>query len=136
MVVSGPYLVGRALPPAFGMEHFVVTDSASAVRGVDTLAALGVDFIKVHNWIPESAARVIAAEARRRHLVYAGHVALPRTPVQALALPELTITARTRPAGRIRRPQTTGCPAVVERVNTAATVLSSATSIRARSSRP
>lgn len=83
MVVSGPYLVGRALPPAFGMEHFVVTDSASAVRGVDTLAALGVDFIKVHNWIPASAARVIAAEARRRHLVYAGHVALPRTPVQA-----------------------------------------------------
>ncbi|MCC6928225.1 MAG: amidohydrolase family protein [Gemmatimonadaceae bacterium] len=83
MVVSGPYLVGRPLPPAFGMEHFVVTDSASAVRGVDTLVALGVDFIKVHNWIPAPAARVIAAEARRRNVVYAGHVALPRTPVQA-----------------------------------------------------
>lgn len=83
MVVSGPYLVGRALPPAFGMEHFVVTDSASAVRGVDTLAALGVDFIKVHNWIPAGAARVIAAEAKRRGLVYAGHVALPTTPLQA-----------------------------------------------------
>lgn len=83
MVVSGPYLVGRALPPAFGMEHYVVTDSASAVRGVDTLAALGVDFIKVHNWIPAAAARVIAREAARRKLVYAGHVALPRTPLDA-----------------------------------------------------
>ncbi len=83
MVVSGPYLVGRALPPAFGMEHFVVNDSASAVRGVDTLAALGVDFIKVHNWIPASASRVIAQEAARRHITVAGHVALPTTPLQA-----------------------------------------------------
>ena len=83
MVVSGPYLVGRPLPPAFGMEHIVVTDSASAVRGVETLAASGVDFIKVHNWIPAPAARVIAAEARRRKMTFAGHVALPTTPVQA-----------------------------------------------------
>lgn len=83
MVVSGPYLVGRALPPEFGLQHFVVTDSASAVRGVDTLAALGVDFIKVHNRIPPAASRVIAAEAARRHLIVAGHVALPTTPLQA-----------------------------------------------------
>lgn len=83
MVVSGPYLTGRALPPEFGLEHFVVTDSASAVRGVDTLAALGVDFIKVHNRIPPAASRVIAAEAARRHLTVAGHVALPTTPLQA-----------------------------------------------------
>lgn len=83
MVVSGPYLVGRPLPPAFGMPHHVVTDSASAVAGVAAVAASGADFIKVHNWIPAAAHRVIAAEARRRGLVFAGHVAAPTTVLQA-----------------------------------------------------
>jgi imidazolonepropionase-like amidohydrolase len=85
MVVSGPYLVGRPLPPAFGMPHHVVTDSASAVAGVAAVAASGADFIKVHNWIPAAAHRVIAAEAKRRGLVFAGHVAPPTTVVQAAA---------------------------------------------------
>jgi imidazolonepropionase-like amidohydrolase len=83
MVVSGPYLVGRALPPAFGMPHHVVTDSASAVAGVAAVAAAGADFIKVHNWIPADAHRVVAAEAARRGMVFAGHVAPPTTVLQA-----------------------------------------------------
>lgn len=83
MVVSGPYLVGRPLPPAFGMPHFVVTDSASATRAVDSLVALGADFIKVHNWIPRDAYRAAAAHARRKGIVFAGHVALPTTPRDA-----------------------------------------------------
>ena len=61
--------------------------------------------------------------------------ASPSAPRKTLALPALTITARARPAGRISRHQTTGCPAVVERVNTPATVLPGATSISVRSSR-
>ena len=85
LVVSGPYLVGRPLPPAFGMPHYVVTDSASAVAGVAAVAASGADFVKVHNWIPAAAYRVVAAEAKRRGLVFAGHVAPPTTVTQAAA---------------------------------------------------
>ena len=61
--------------------------------------------------------------------------ASPSGPRNTLALPALMITARARPDGRISRHQTTGCPAVVERVNTPATVLPGATSISVRSSR-
>lgn len=83
MVVSGPYIIGRALPPALGMPHFVATDSASAARAVDTLVAMGVDFIKVHNWLPPAAHRGVAVAARRRGIPFAGHVALPNTPRRA-----------------------------------------------------
>lgn len=83
MVVSGPFLVGRPLPPELGIAHYVVTDSASAATAVAAVAASGADFIKVHNGIPVEAYRVIAAEARRRGMVFAGHVASPTTVVEA-----------------------------------------------------
>lgn len=86
MVVSGPYIIGRALPPALGMPHFVATDSASAARAVDSLVAMGVDFIKVHNWLPPAAHRGAALAARRHGIALAGHVALPNTPRRAAEL--------------------------------------------------
>jgi imidazolonepropionase-like amidohydrolase len=85
VVVSGPFLVGRALPPALGIAHHVVHDSASAVAAVAAVAASGADFIKVHNGISAEAYRVIAAEARRRGMVFAGHVSPPTTVVEAAA---------------------------------------------------
>ena len=85
MVVSGPPLMGRPLPPSLGIPHIVVNDSASAVAAVAAVAASGADFIKVHNFIPPVAHRVLAAEATRRGLVFAGHVAPPTTVVQAAA---------------------------------------------------
>ena len=85
MVVSGPFLVGRPLPPELGIPSYVVRDSASAVSAVAAVAASGADFIKVHNGIPADVYRVIAAEARRRGMVFAGHVALPTTVIEAAA---------------------------------------------------
>ncbi|MEI6741484.1 MAG: amidohydrolase family protein, partial [Gemmatimonadaceae bacterium] len=85
MVVSGPFLVGRPLPPELGIPSYLVRDSASAVAAVTAVAASGADFLKVHNGIPAEAYRVVAAEARRHGMVFAGHVAAPTTVEQAAA---------------------------------------------------
>jgi hypothetical protein len=79
MVVSGPYLVGQRVP----IPHIPVRTPEEAVAGVDSLAKLGVDFIKVHNAMPAPAYFAAAREARRRGLVFAGHVFPPVTPQQA-----------------------------------------------------
>lgn len=85
MVMSGPFLVGRALPPALGIPFHLVRDSATALAAIAAVAASGADFIKVHNGISAEAYRVIAAEATRRGIVFAGHVAPPTTVVEAAA---------------------------------------------------
>jgi len=79
MVVSGPYLVGQPVP----LPHFLVRTPEEAVAGVDSLARLHVDFIKVHNGMPPAAYFAVAREARRRGMVFAGHVFPPVTPMQA-----------------------------------------------------
>jgi len=79
MIMSGPYLVGARLP----LPHIPVTTPEEAAHAVDSLVRLGVDFIKVHNGLKPSAYFAIAREARRRGLVFAGHVFPPVTPVQA-----------------------------------------------------
>jgi hypothetical protein len=78
-VVSGPYLVGQRVP----IPHILVRTPDDAVAGVDSLARLRVDFVKVHNGIPPAAYFAAAREARRRGLVFAGHVFPPVTPRQA-----------------------------------------------------
>jgi hypothetical protein len=85
MVMSGPFLVGRALPPALGIPFHLVRDSATALAAIAAVAASGADFIKVHNGISAEAYRVIAAEAQRRGIVFAGHVAPPTTVLEAAA---------------------------------------------------
>jgi len=79
MVVSGPYLVGQQVP----LPHILVRTPEEAVAGVDSLARLHVDFIKVHNGMPPAAYFAVAREARRRKMVFAGHVFPPVTPMQA-----------------------------------------------------
>lgn len=79
MVVSGPYLVGARVP----LPHILVRAPAEAAPAVDSLVRLGVDFIKVHNALPADAYVAIAHEARRRRLLFAGHVFPPVTPLQA-----------------------------------------------------
>ena len=79
MVVSGPYVVGRAVP----LPHLVALTAADGARAVDSLAALGVDFIKVHNALPPAALYGVARRARERGIVFAGHVFPPTTPLQA-----------------------------------------------------
>ena len=79
MVVSGPYLAGQPVP----LPHILVRTPEQAVAGVDSLAGLRVDFIKVHNGMPSAAYFAAAREARRRGMIFAGHVFPPVTPMQA-----------------------------------------------------
>lgn len=79
MVISGPYVAGQRVP----LPHIVARNEAEARRAVDSLAGIGVDFIKVHNALPPEAFFGVAREARRRSIPFAGHVFPPVTPLQA-----------------------------------------------------
>ena len=60
----------------------------------------------------------------------------PTPPVKALALPELTISARARPPFRCSRHQSTGAEGHLERVNTPATAAGRSNSAIMTSVRP
>jgi imidazolonepropionase-like amidohydrolase len=70
IIASGPYLEGGDVP----IPHLLTRNAAEARVGVDSLAALGVDFIKVHSQLNAEAYFAIARRARERGLVFAGHV--------------------------------------------------------------
>lgn len=70
IVASGPYLDGNDQP----IPHYLARSPAEAVAAVDSLAALGVDFIKLHTGLNRETFLAAAAEARARHLPFAGHV--------------------------------------------------------------
>ena len=70
IVASGPYLDGHAPP----IPHFEVHTAEDARLAVDSLAALGVDFVKVHSALPRAAFFAAAREARAKHLFVAGHL--------------------------------------------------------------
>jgi hypothetical protein len=61
----------------------VARSDADGRRAVDSLVALRVDFLKVHNGLPPEAYFAVAREARRRGVTFAGHVFPPVTPLQA-----------------------------------------------------
>jgi hypothetical protein len=71
IVASGPYIQGgdAALP------HFVVTTPEQARAAVDSLASLGVDFVKLHEMVPRDAFFALARAARARGLPLGGHIA-------------------------------------------------------------
>ncbi|MEO7965541.1 MAG: hypothetical protein ABIT38_16655, partial [Gemmatimonadaceae bacterium] len=79
MVMAGPYLEGGPVP----IPHFVVRNADEAVRAVDSLVALHVDFVKVHNRLSAESYFAAAREARRKGVVVAGHINAPITPLQA-----------------------------------------------------
>ena len=70
MVASGPYLEGGDVP----IPHLLARNAAEARAGVDSLVALGVDFIKVHSQLNAESYFAIARRARERGVVFAGHV--------------------------------------------------------------
>ena len=70
IIASGPYLEGGDVP----IPHLLTRNAAEARVGVDSLAALGVDFIKVHSQLNAEAYFAIARRARERGMVFAGHV--------------------------------------------------------------
>ena len=70
MVLSGPYLEGGDVP----IPHLLVKTPADAAPAVDSLIALGVDFIKVHGQLTPESYFAIARAARARRIPFAGHV--------------------------------------------------------------
>jgi len=70
IVASGPYLEGGDVP----IPHLNARNAEEARVGVDSLVALGVDFIKVHSQLNAASYFAIARRARERGIVFAGHV--------------------------------------------------------------
>jgi hypothetical protein len=97
IIAPGPKLYGGSLIERVGVrftkwrrELRVVTSAADARRAVDVLKSLGVDFIKVHNHLTPVLYDAIAAESRKVHLQFAGH--LPEAgPLAAAAAGQRTI---------------------------------------------
>ena len=70
IIASGPYLEGGDVP----IPHLLARNAVEARAGVDSLIALGVDFIKVHSQLNAESYFAIARRARERGVVFAGHV--------------------------------------------------------------
>ena len=70
IIASGPYLEGGDVP----IPHLLARNAAEARAGVDSLVALGVDFIKVHSQLNAETYFAIARRARERGIAFAGHV--------------------------------------------------------------
>ena len=70
IVASGPYLEGGDVPIA----HILTRTPDEGRAGVDSLIALGVDFVKVHGRLSPPVYFAIARRARERGIPFAGHV--------------------------------------------------------------
>src|SRR5882724_5329409 len=68
---AGPYLDGN--PPSF-QPSLIVANAADAQKYVHELVQRGVDFIKVQSILGRDAYFAIAAECKREHISFAGHV--------------------------------------------------------------
>ena len=70
IVASGPYIEGGDVP----VPHLLARNAQEAKVAVDSLVALGVDFIKVHGQLTPGTYYAIARRARERRIAFAGHV--------------------------------------------------------------
>jgi imidazolonepropionase-like amidohydrolase len=70
IIASGPYLEGGDVPIA----HLLTRTPEEGRAGVDSLIALGVDFVKVHGQLTPATYFAIARRARERGIAFAGHV--------------------------------------------------------------
>ena len=70
ILASGPYLEGGDVPIA----HILTRTPAEGRAGVDSLVALGVDFVKVHGQLTPATYFAIAHQARERGIPFSGHV--------------------------------------------------------------
>ena len=79
LVISGPYVDSDK-----GLPHRLIVESESDGRNaVDSLALLGVDFIKIHNGVPRDAYFALLNQARKQGLSVAGHIPLEVAPWEA-----------------------------------------------------
>jgi imidazolonepropionase-like amidohydrolase len=75
IVASGPYLDYN--DPS--VAHFRVRTADEARRAVDSLAAMGVDFVKIHSRLPREALFEALRTAKARKLAAGGHVSSTAT---------------------------------------------------------
>jgi imidazolonepropionase-like amidohydrolase len=71
MIVSGPMLDG---PKSQFPSSMPLATPEDGRRAVARLARRGVDFVKIQSYVPRDAYLAVAAECRRRGMVFAGHV--------------------------------------------------------------
>ncbi len=72
VIGAGPIILGAARDP--DPRVVLVRDPATASAIVDSLTRRGVDFIKVHDWVPRDVYLALAAAAKARGTTIAGHL--------------------------------------------------------------
>jgi imidazolonepropionase-like amidohydrolase len=70
MILTGPYLEGNPQPIA----HLRVRTPADAAPALDSLARLGVDFVKFHTGLSPESFYAAARAARERGMPFGGHI--------------------------------------------------------------
>ena len=79
---SGP-LLETAETSRYGTAVLLLQTPDEGRRAVDSLAVAGVDFLKIHDGLSRETYFAIAAEAKRKHMSFAGHVPEGITLVEA-----------------------------------------------------
>jgi hypothetical protein len=81
MVFSGPIVDGPK--PIWPDISIAVGTPEEGRKAVETVQQSGADFVKVYSLLPRDAYFAIADEAKKRHMVFAGHVPNAITAVEA-----------------------------------------------------
>jgi Amidohydrolase family len=81
MVFSGPIIDGPK--PMWSNISIAVGTPEEGRKAVETVQESGADFVKVYSFLPRDAYFAIADEAKKRHMVFAGHVPDLVTAVEA-----------------------------------------------------
>jgi hypothetical protein len=80
IIASSPMLDGPTPTWAYAIP---VADAAAARAAVRTFKARGVDFLKIYSLLPRDAFFALAAEAKKEHLPFAGHVPITVSALEA-----------------------------------------------------
>ncbi|MEO7963334.1 MAG: hypothetical protein ABIT38_05425, partial [Gemmatimonadaceae bacterium] len=79
IIAAGPYIEGGDVP----IPHILARTPAEARAAVDSLVALGVDFVKLHSQLSREVFLAAGSRARERGIPYAGHVPRSITAAEA-----------------------------------------------------
>src|SRR5215472_18054291 len=81
LIVAGPVLEGPPSKP--DNETWIIRTPEDARKAVASLAAMGVDFVKIHDHLSREASRAVAESAKAKGLPFVGHVSEFWTPAEA-----------------------------------------------------
>jgi hypothetical protein len=89
LVFAGPLLEGPASEA--DKDTWIIRSPDEARHAVDSLVALGVDFIKVHDGLARDTYLAVANAAKAKGISFAGHVPASMTPAEASELGQQSI---------------------------------------------